>query len=49
MDHFLYFCQRCNIAPRCGLSSAHKQQVTFEYVSHVVLGDPPLNSLIYEG
>ena len=41
MDHFLFSSKRCNNAPRCELSSANKQ-VTFEYVFHVVLDDPPL-------
>ena len=42
MDHFLFTSKRCNNAPRCELSSDRKQQATFEYVFHVVLGDPPL-------
>ena len=41
MDHFMFSSKRYKNAPRCKLSSAHKQQVTFEYVFHVVLGDLP--------
>ena len=46
MDHFLFSSKQCNNAPRCEFSSAHKQQVTFEYVFHVVLGDPPLKRVV---
>ena len=46
MNRFLFSSKRCNNAPRCKLSSAHKQQVTFEYVFHVVLGDPPLKRVV---
>ena len=46
MDHFLFSSKRCNNAPRCELSSATKQQATFEYVFHVVLGDPPLKRVV---
>ena len=46
MDHFLFSSKRCNNAPRCELSSAHKQQAAFEYVFHVVLGDPPLKRVV---
>ena len=46
MDHFLFSSTRCNNAPRCELSSAHKHQATFIYVFHVVLGDPPLKRVV---
>ena len=46
MDHFLFSSKRCNSAPRCELSSAHKQQATLEYVFHVVLGNPPLKRVV---
>ena len=46
MDHFLFSSKRCNNAPRCELSSAHKQQAAFEYVFHVVLGDRPLKRVV---
>ena len=46
MDHFLFSPKRCNNAPRCEFSSAHKQQATFKYVFHVVLGDPPLKKVV---
>ena len=46
MDHFLFSSKRCNNAPRCELSCAHKQQATFECVFHVVLGDPPLKRVV---
>ena len=46
MDHFLFSSKRCNNAPRCKLSSDQKQQATFEYVFHVVLGDPPLKRVV---
>ena len=38
MDYFLFSSWRCNNAHRCELSSANKQQATFEYVFNVVLG-----------
>ena len=44
--HIKNIYKRCNNAPRCKLSSAHKQQSTFEYVFHVVLGDPPLKRVV---
>ena len=46
MDYFLFSSKRFNNAPRCELSSAHKQQATLEYVFHVVLGDPPLKRVV---
>ena len=46
MDHFLFSPKRCNNAPRCELSSAHKQQATFKYVFRVVLGDTPLKRVV---
>ena len=46
MNHFLFSSKRCNNAPRCELSSAHKQQATPEYVFHVVPGDPPLKRVV---
>ena len=45
-DHFLFSSKQYNNAPRYELSSAHKQQATFEYVFHVALGDPPLKKVI---
>ena len=46
MDHFLLSPKRCNKAPRCELKSAHKQQASFKYVFHAVLGDPPLKGVV---
>ena len=46
MDHFPFSSKRYNNVPRCELSSAHKQQATFEYIFHVVLGDPPLKRVL---
>ena len=46
MDHFLFYSKRYNNAPGCELSSAHKQKSTFEYVFHVVLGDPPMKNVV---
>ena len=48
MDHFLFSSMRCNNAPRCELSYAHKQQATctLEYVFNVILGNPPLKRVV---
>ena len=44
---FLSSSKGCNNAPRCELSSAHKQQATYEYVFHVVvLSDPPFKRIV---